>query len=467
MEKKTAKVQSLPGGACINFKPCRAASSDRHNERAMLDQMNNNIDPGLSKYNWQWKCKAYESLSDYEKKAIADYESQPPKTRKVYVPKTGGYVVTKRKNKWRSDGVAMREAIVVNLLDTSRETANKILRLGKTLEEKHGIKLLRLYVHADEHRVDSITGEDKFNLHAHLVFGWYDFKNHKPISINPDAMSEIQDLNAEITEVPRGNRTGHSGRKGLSNLDYKQAMSFIDSQNHRKEGLLSEYYSLCERLGYLSKIKGLLTEEDLDMLEKREDNKREVESWKPEVIHPLAYKNCVDRFEKNVKKLRTRVTELELALPKYLTDLTYLITEKKRELQNIPSSLNIVRFIAEHMQQVFSKIQSLVNTRYGGEIIGMERKQNKEGVYYEQIQMNERGRHYELHVYEKSGNIFYSSNTQRSRKDAPIPKLANYLRAEITPQMRELLEDSFPITQDIKNKVEERNARNKGIKHTS
>lgn len=318
------RIQSLPGASSINFKPCKTSVSDRHNERSMLDQMNNNIDPALADENRVIRFSDM-SLKDYEKMVIADYNEyhrEHPSPHKYFDRHKKLTVAGFRRETWKDNMVAVKEGVAVNLPDNSDETLARLKTLAERLEREYGITPLRIFLHADEHRIDPETNEDKYNLHAHMVFGWYDWKTHRPVAINPDQMCRVQDLTAEILDLERGNRTGKHGRKHLDSDTYKKYKDIIAVEDRRKIVAFKEVDCLLPRLrehvdllGYSEgdeALKSSMSIEDYALLSRYIDDPlsitKEAREWIVEIMHPIAYRKCVDRLEEDVDNLR-RITE--------------------------------------------------------------------------------------------------------------------------------------------------------------
>lgn len=459
--------KSLKGGSCIHFRPCLTKSSDIHNERKLLEQYNSNIDASLSIQNRQWINQEWQSLEEYEAAAQKDYEAQPPMERVIFNPKTKKRERGTRRRVWAKNYVAIKEGVIVNLPDGSSETFNKLLILGKLLEEKYNIKLLRVFQHSDEHRKDPETEIDKFNRHGHLVFGWYDFQNHKPYSINPDNMSIVQDIAAEILKLPRGNRTGDTGRKSLSNLEYKNGMEIIRQEKLREMRLRKEYEHHLTRLKMV--YHPYLANESAErLLSVNNDDFSEIDKWEASPLHPIAYHNCVNRFSEKVEKINKIATNLEEMREKEMKKaVQYMVTEyksvkSKRDeiLKGTPSPLQFLRFVQENRDKAIEDVQGIINKQFKGEIVGMQIRKSREGKDYELIEMDNNGQIYHLEVFLSSGNIYYQSKKVARTRKTPIPELTEYLKASISPELRMVLEEALPITNEYKMRNSVRNVQN-------
>lgn len=467
MKKKYSRKQSLKGGSCIHFSPCKVSASDRHNERSILEQMNNNIDDLLTKTNREWRNKKVTNLKEYEQKIIRDYN----KNQKVYIKKqtnkkTGKITEYTRKDKWKTNMHAIKEAVVL-LPDNSQKSWEALAEVAKYLSKKYGLRLLRAFQHNDEHRKDE-NGQDKFNYHGHIVFDWYDPIAHRLRSLGSKDMEEIQDKVAEITGMPRGNKTG---MKGLSNLEFKNNMEILDRAKKIKEKLVSEYESEISRLGSAYSNSAIQYDEEIEkILDEYKKGSNEIFTFEPSPRHPVAFLNCVNRFSKNVEYVREITHRLEMEIHR---DEILALKEKKERVQNeinhlrhtAPNAMHTVRFMQEQRDVVFDTVQEILNDNgIKGELVGMERRQNRNGKYYEVLEIrDENDNQTILNVFEQSGIILMTAKGQSFERPS-IPQLTKYLTAEITPEMRELLEEAYPLTEELKKKklqIEEK--RKKGL----
>jgi len=109
---------------------------------------------------------------------------------------------------------------VLNL--TSEHTLKDVLRLAKVLEDTYGWQQIQVAIHRDEGYVDEITGERKYNYHAHIIFfmlskeGIYMFKKR---DFPRTKMSEMQTLVANTLGMTRGKK---SNKVRLSAAQYRQ-----------------------------------------------------------------------------------------------------------------------------------------------------------------------------------------------------------------------------------------------------
>lgn len=467
MKKKYSRKQSLKGGSCIHFSPCKVSSSDKHNERTMLKQLNNNIDEDLTKTNREWRNSEVPNLKKYEQMIIQDYnQNQKEYIKKQANKRTGKVTEYTRKDKWKTNMHAIKEAVVL-LPDDSHKSWVALSKVAKFVSKKYGLRILRAFQHNDEHRKDD-DGKDKFNYHGHIVFDWYDPKAHRLRSLGSKDMEEIQDKVAEITGMPRGNKTG---MKGLSNVEFKNNMEILDRAKEMKAVLMTEYETEISRLDSVYSNPNIQYDEEVEkILDEHEEESNEIFTFEPSPMHPVAFLNCLNRFSRNIEHVREITHRLEMEIRK---DEIQSLEEKIERVQNeighlcntVPNAMHTVRFLQEQRDMVFDAIQEILGDNgIIGELVGMERRQNKNGKYYEVLELqDESDNQITLNVYEQSGVILMTARGKTFERPS-IPKLTKYLTAEITPEMRELLEEAYPLTEELKKKklqIEEK--REKGL----
>ena len=158
----------------IHIKPCKITSSELHNKREKeLDY----VISSLSKNNEWWELEKGKSLTSY-------------------VEETRLLVKTKTGRKMQAKAVPLHEAVVVIDKNTTMED---LKRIAERFKQKFGIQCVQIAIHRDE-------GKDAqhLNLHAHLVFDWYDHNTGKSIRTSKSDTSEMQTICAEELRMERG-----------------------------------------------------------------------------------------------------------------------------------------------------------------------------------------------------------------------------------------------------------------------
>lgn len=178
----------------IHFEPCKIQVSELHNKRLKkLDY----VREALSKNNEWWS--SISSLADGAKEI-----------RKIVKEKTG--------RKMQAKAVPYHEAVVV--ID-ERTTMDDLHRLADAYKTRYGITCVQIAIHRDEGRWTdgdgTSTGADindpnaaaageiwQPNLHAHMVFDWYNHKTGKSIKTTKQDARDMQTICAEVLGMERG-----------------------------------------------------------------------------------------------------------------------------------------------------------------------------------------------------------------------------------------------------------------------
>lgn len=205
----------------IHLRPCKG-SSEIHNKREKhLDYVRADLSP----MNEWWS--GVESLGALRSQISA-----------LVKEKTG--------RKMQAKAEPLREGVVVIQEDTTLE---QLYELGSKFKERFGVTLVQIAIHRDEgHWVDSEgngTGTSvsepprpgdiwKPNLHAHLVFDWYDHESGKSIKTSKLDAVEMQTICAEVLGMERG---VSSDKRHLEAAQYKarKAMQEFDALKRKAE----------------------------------------------------------------------------------------------------------------------------------------------------------------------------------------------------------------------------------------
>lgn len=166
--------------------------SELHNERRKeLDYVRKE----LTSQNQTWKSPDFPGINEQHAKIAADYLDAHGK-------------------KMHANATPIREAVVVIQQDT---TMQQLLTACTKCREKFGIEAMQIYTHKDEGH----TAEDgtwKPNLHAHIVFNWYNTSTHTTHKLSRQDMAEMQTLFAKCLNMERG---VSSDRKHLNAIQQK------------------------------------------------------------------------------------------------------------------------------------------------------------------------------------------------------------------------------------------------------
>ena len=121
-------------------------------------------------------------------------------------------------------------SFVLNIKDTT--TMEDIERFAKKIEEEFDTVCLQKAIHRDEGHIDPLTGQEKINHHAHLLFlGLNSEGKSIKRQINKRSVKKkMQDWAAEILQMQRGEERKKTKRKRLNTYEYKEAMKLKNKE---------------------------------------------------------------------------------------------------------------------------------------------------------------------------------------------------------------------------------------------
>lgn len=122
-------------------------------------------------------------------------------------------VKEKTGRKMQAKAEPLREGVVVIKEDTTME---ELQELGRRFQEKFGVTPVQIAIHKDEGHWHGEVW--KPNLHAHIVFDWYDHSTGKSIKTTSLDAIEMQTICAEVLGMERG---VSSEKKHLEAARYK------------------------------------------------------------------------------------------------------------------------------------------------------------------------------------------------------------------------------------------------------
>lgn len=172
----------------IHLRPCKQ-SSEIHNKREKdLDYVRTDLS-----HNNEW-WSAVSSLGELRSEISA-----------MVKEKTG--------RKMQAKAEPLREGVVVIQEGTTME---QLQELGRRFQERFGVTPVQIAIHRDE---GHWKGEEwKPNLHAHIVFDWYNHTTGKSIKTSKLDAVEMQTITAEVLGMERG---VSSEKKHLESARYK------------------------------------------------------------------------------------------------------------------------------------------------------------------------------------------------------------------------------------------------------
>lgn len=205
----------------VHFQPCKEISEIHNYRKKKLDYVRTQLTN--KNENWMWDSS----------KSLADRREE---IRKLVKEKTG--------RKMQSKAVPLHEAVVV--ID-NKTTMDDLKKLGKIYQQRFGIECIHISIHRDEGHWINRNGEDvglkptdnptqeqiiegvkwKPNLHAHMVFDWYNHDNGKSWKTSKQDARDMQTIAAEVLSMGRGQE---STKKHLDGLSYKIAQKMEETE---------------------------------------------------------------------------------------------------------------------------------------------------------------------------------------------------------------------------------------------
>ena len=159
----------------IHIQACKIGSAESHNKR--LKELFN-VRPELSFQNEFW---------------------QSPQTLQERFEEIKSLVKEKTGRKMQAKATPLHEGVVV--IDQGTTMA-QLKELARRFQERFGFETIQIAIHKDEGHFKD--GTWKANLHAHMVFDWYNHDTGKSIRTSKSDASEMQSICAEVLGMQRG-----------------------------------------------------------------------------------------------------------------------------------------------------------------------------------------------------------------------------------------------------------------------
>lgn len=311
----------------VHFQPCKEISEIHNYRKKKLDYVRTQLTN--KNENWMWDSS----------KSLADRREE---IRKLVKEKTG--------RKMQSKAVPLHEAVVV--IDENT-TMDDLKKLGKIYQQRFGIECIHISIHRDEgHWVDKYESDIglkptdtptqeqinkgvtwKPNLHAHMVFDWYNHDNGKSWKTSKQDARDMQTIAAEVLSMGRGQE---STKKHLDGLSYKisqkleEAAEAADYLRELKESVDFSNHTIEFNQKYLDEIerkrdKALKQAEELkeqlrlgsDWLKEQQVRTEEVkQSLAKELKQLEKTKIAIENNYSEIARQKQQMTDLKLYLAK-------------------------------------------------------------------------------------------------------------------------------------------------------
>ncbi len=179
---------------------------------------------------------------------------------------------------------------VINLKEDT--TMSDIQRFAQKLQEKFKIIPLRIEIHEDEGYENGISGEIKYNRHAHFIVDWMNHENGKSLKLDAFDTRKIQDILAEELKMERGDRVdcdvietkgddgrikkknvrkSNKGKKHISAIDFKDQKEVEKREKLRETVVEYKNQNILQKLGSKKMDIKKTSENILDLLDAFDD----------------------------------------------------------------------------------------------------------------------------------------------------------------------------------------------------
>ena len=336
----------------VHFQPCKEISEIHNYRKKKLDYVRTQVTN--KNENWMWDSS----------KSLADRREE---IRKLVKEKTG--------RKMQSKAVPLHEAVVVIDYKT---TMDDLKKLGKIYQQRFGIECIHISIHRDEGHWVNRNGEDvglkptdnptqeqiiegvtwKPNLHAHMVFDWYNHDNGKSWKTSKQDARDMQTIAAEVLSMGRGQE---STKQHLDGLSYKLAQKIEETevQEIYIKNLQTKANILREQIGD--------NQEELDEINRQ---KEEAERRRNAAIKQAEeLKEQLKLGSDWLKEQQVRTEEVKQSLAKELKQLekaNISLSEGLDRLSNINTEVNKQKAVREQINaEIKDKAQQLEQLNEG------------------------------------------------------------------------------------------------------
>lgn len=304
-------------------------------------------------------------------------------------------------------------------------TLEHIKKMSEIIEIETGMTLIGAYYHADEGHWHTSNGKRFWvpNYHIHANFLSQHLK---------DAIEEYDyiDKYGKQIHFKKVIKTGRTCR----NMNYSKL-----------QGLLAHVFGM-ERGEVINNEKNAFLDSTIKHMRQRSRKaaqlikaESKIKAFEEKADLLIASKQAeLNGFQNSIEQKKKELSEMK---------------DKVASVKNgIPSSLQTLRFIQNLRDKVISDVEVLFSKYCGGEVIGIHRDMNENGNTYEAIELEKSGVKALFHVYEKTGNIYRIYPDGKKQKYKSFPELAEYLRASISPELQEILEEAYPLSPEMRKK---------------
>ena len=329
--------------ASIHFVAAKVAA-DKHNKREKdLSYVRKEMEQNVPLEKWFWESPNYKSVYELRKQAEKEYYD-----KEISVVGNHGPYVTHRSMPKNAEPV--KEGVVAI---NENVTIEQIREFGEWCQEKWGIAPMGIYIHYGEghwaplfeeegqtedmyRRTDGhewkrvnaagITEYWKPNLHAHIIFDWFNHDTQRCYNLGPKVMIEIEDKLAEVLKMQRGKR---SNKNWLDSIAFK-----VKAEQERA-----------------AKEKKLIEKEQSKLKEELETTKKDKNAIDAEIAKALktvkALTTMVENLQEKLDKGEGDVEDLQ----KKLEDKQQKLAAAEEKLKDIVSKKNVAEGMLQNVRK--------------------------------------------------------------------------------------------------------------------
>ena len=208
----------------IHFERCNTKSAALHNERdpEYLKSVERSGKKKDDIFHDRTQCNSHWIHPDYDGKSLDTILDEMRQRYRDYVGQAPQEKDRVRNIKGREKIIAgwspIREGVCPVREDT---TPQDFLPFQHWLNER-GVQIISIDIHLDEGHIDPLSGERKYNRHAHIICDWTNHLTGKTIKLDDKAMSEAQVVLADALGMERGKSKAITGQDHLTALEYRE-----------------------------------------------------------------------------------------------------------------------------------------------------------------------------------------------------------------------------------------------------
>lgn len=389
--------------------------------------------PEHNKREKEYMKKMLESEIEREREVVEDirtelsenniyYETSPGKKIEEY-QKEAENLYRKNIGQKPQKGTMFIRPCMLNV--NANVTLKQIMEMAEIVKRETGMALIGAYYHADEGHWHTSNGKRFWipNYHIHANF----LSQHLKDTIEEYDYIDKEGKQKHVKKVVKAGRTCRN-------------MNFSKLQD-----LLAPVFGM-ERGEAINREENAFLDPTIKHMRQRSYKAAQIIKAEAKI------KNLEEKEDQLIEEKKVQLDDCQNAINKKNRELTELTDKVESVKKGIPSSLQTLRYIQDLRDKVISDVEELFSNYCGGEVIGVYRDVNDHDNAFEAIEVEKSGVRLLFHIYEKTGNIYRVFPDGSRNKCRPLPELAEYLKASISPELQAILEEAYPLSPEAKKK---------------